>query len=288
MNTYSNKPNVRVTVSGIPSACNTDCTYTFLTSVPVIDAVSLNGYTLSLTLSDPGQINAPLNKITVILDDQPCTNLQGTMVSFTCELPRNSDNTPTITAGNHYPTVMIESLGYVSINSNVNPIIKNLDLLAVTNSSGGLNGGYEVTIDAIGLPLKPSEITFTICSQTCTITSISNIQAKIIIPACGISGLSDIVANYKTYTSDVPFMYDYPLTSVLITSISPVSWSPVMKGVLNITGSGFGTDVSKLKVFLTNSTGNIYQMKILSANDTFIKAGIPGGLPGLFDVNVIK
>lgn len=29
-------------------------------------------------------------------------------------------------------------------------------------------------------------------------------------------------------------------------------------------------------------------MKILSANETYIKAGIPGGLPGLFDVNVIK
>mgnify|MGYP006940528931 FL=1 len=26
MNTYSSKPNVRVTVSDIPSACNTDCT----------------------------------------------------------------------------------------------------------------------------------------------------------------------------------------------------------------------------------------------------------------------
>ena len=29
-------------------------------------------------------------------------------------------------------------------------------------------------------------------------------------------------------------------------------------------------------------------MKILSANDTFITAGISGGLPGLFEVNVIK
>ncbi len=41
-------------------------------------------------------------------------------------------------------------------------------------------------------------------------------------------------------------------------------------------------------MFLTNSSGNIYQMKILSVNDTFITAGIPGGLPGLFKVNVIK
>lgn len=57
---------------------------------------------------------------------------------------------------------------------------------------------------------------------------------------------------------------------------------------MNITGSGFGSDPSQLIVYLTNSSGNIYQMKVLSANDTFIKAGIPGGLPGIFDVNVIK
>jgi len=61
-----------------------------------------------------------------------------------------------------------------------------------------------------------------------------------------------------------------------------------MKGVMNITGSGFGSDPSQLIVYLTNSSGNIYQMKVLSVTDTFIKAGIPGGLPGIFDVNVIK
>ncbi len=57
---------------------------------------------------------------------------------------------------------------------------------------------------------------------------------------------------------------------------------------MNITGSGFGTDPSLLTVYLTNSSGNIYQMKVLSASDTLIKAGIPGGLPGMFDVNVIQ
>lgn len=61
-----------------------------------------------------------------------------------------------------------------------------------------------------------------------------------------------------------------------------------MKGVMSINGSGFGLNSSKLKVYLTNSSGNIYQMKILESNDTFIKAGIPGGLPGNFQVNVIK
>lgn len=61
-----------------------------------------------------------------------------------------------------------------------------------------------------------------------------------------------------------------------------------MKGVMNITGVGFGTDVTQLTVYLTNSSGNIYQMKVLTATDTLLKVGIPGGLPGNFDVNVIK
>ena len=55
-----------------------------------------------------------------------------------------------------------------------------------------------------------------------------------------------------------------------------------------ITGAGFGTDPTKLTVFLTNSSGNIYQMKVLSVTNNSIKVGIPGGLPGIYDVNVLK
>lgn len=84
MNTYSNKPNVRITVSNIPSACNTDCTYTFLTNVPVVTSSSLSGNTLSLVLTDPGSLNSALTAITVTVDNQPCVNLVGTMTSFTC------------------------------------------------------------------------------------------------------------------------------------------------------------------------------------------------------------
>jgi hypothetical protein len=52
-------------------------------------------------------------------------------------------------------------------------------------------------------------------------------------------------------------------TSVRITGISPSSASPVMKAVMNISGSGFGSDPSQLTVYLTNTSGNIYQMKVL-------------------------
>jgi hypothetical protein len=108
------------------------------------------------------------------------------------------------------------------------------------------------------------------------------------VPACATTGVFNIQAAFKTLTTTLGFTYNTVANSVLITAVSPISWSPVVKTVMNITGSGFGTDASLLTVYLTNSSGNIYQMKILQITDTLLKVGVPGGLPGTFDVNVIK
>jgi hypothetical protein len=210
------------------------------------------------------------------------------MASFTCNLPKNSDNTAILTVGSHFPQVHVEELGMVEIKSTVTPIVIGLALTSVTSSSGGLNGGYEVTIVGKGFPSSPSDMTFMLCGQKCTINSINNIEAKIMVPGCDSQGLTNIEATYKSETQTIGFTYSSVTSTVQIFSIAPISWSPVMKGVMNITGSGFGTDVSQITVYLTNSSGNIYQMKVLSVTDDLIKAGIPGGLPGMFDVNVIK
>ena len=55
---------------------------------------------------------------------------------------------------------------------------------------------------------------------------------------------------------------------------------------MTITGTGFGTDKDALSIHLKNSTGRIYGMKILELTDTEIQCGIPGGLPGDFEVDV--
>ena len=75
-------------------------------------------------------------------------------------------------------------------------------------------------------------------------------------------------------------------TAPQITAISPVSANPGIKGTLQITGSGFGTDSSIVTVFLANSTGKIYQLPILTLTDTSIKTGLPGGMEGTFTVEV--
>jgi hypothetical protein len=142
MKTYTDKPSVIVTVDGIPSACNTDCTYTFLNAVPAVQTATLAGATLSLVLTDPGNLNAALSAITVTLDNQQCTNLVGTMIGFDCTLPKNTDNTPILTAGIHIPRVIISPVGLVSIALTLTPITVSLVMSSVTASSGGNNGGY--------------------------------------------------------------------------------------------------------------------------------------------------
>ena len=67
-------------------------------------------------------------------------------------------------------------------------------------------------------------------------------------------------------------------------SISPSSASPVLKQFMNITGTGFGTDKDVISVHLANGTGKVYQLRVLKVTDTLIACGIPGGLPGDYDV----
>lgn len=53
-----------------------------------------------------------------------------------------------------------------------------------------------------------------------------------------------------------------------------------------IQGNNFPTDPTQITVHLAKATGNVYQMRVLSATATEIKCGIPGGLAGTYDVVV--
>ena len=39
---------------------------------------------------------------------------------------------------------------------------------------------------------------------------------------------------------------------------------------MTITGSGFGTNMTAITVYLANNSGNIYEMRVISLNDTQI------------------
>ena len=53
---------------------------------------------------------------------------------------------------------------------------------------------------------------------------------------------------------------------------------------MTINGTGFGSVISDVQVFLANDTGKVYGMRVLSVNDTIITCGIPGGIAGTYAV----
>jgi hypothetical protein len=72
-----------------------------------------------------------------------------------------------------------------------------------------------------------------------------------------------------------------------LVSVSPQAASPVKKGLLTITGTGFGTNItSDITVYLANATGKIYKLRVISVNDTTIVCGLPGGNAGRYSVKV--
>lgn len=152
MTTYATKPAVRVTVNGIPSACNADCSYLFVDNVPSVTAAAITSVSkLTLTVANPG--TAVLADLTVTLDGQKCVNLTGTFSSFDCQLPVNGDLTPVLRAGSYLPVVFVKNVGYIDCNTTlVSPIVVPLVFSQLSTNTGGNNGGLQIDITSKGLP----------------------------------------------------------------------------------------------------------------------------------------
>ena len=175
----------------------------------------------------------------------------------------------------------MSQVGLVKISPSVYPINFPLTLTSLNFTSGGTNGGYDLLLTGVGFPVDLSTITITICNQKALIEAISNINAEIIVPACSSAGTQSITISNGNQTSNaLTFTYHFLPPPAAIFTVSPQSANPSLKGVMAITGVSFGNDSTKVNVYLSNSSGIAYRMRIININDTYIQTGIPGGLPG--------
>lgn len=280
-------PNLIVTVNSLKSVCLNSCTYTFLPNTPFVTAQTLSGSQVQVTLSNPQNLPYGIDMIFINIAGRPCEILAGgTFTSFTCQLDVNPDGSPTLYAGDYNVDIVVEGLGVIPIQNGVNPMHYQLGISNVSPANGGTNGGYLVTIDGAGFPDNTEEVNLIVCDASPTIVSTTNTKTVFIAPACPSPGQYTITYNYNSQTANTNFTYGTPSVAATLISIYPQSASPVLKAVMTITGTGFGSNVSSITVFLANSTGKVYQMRVLSVNSTTITCGIPGGLPGAFDVKV--
>ena len=142
--------------------------------------------------------------------------------------------------------------------------MQDLSFTTVSPSSVGENGGQEIVLEGNGFPTNVDTLySLMMCGVTPTLLSMSNTEIRILAPPCP-AGTDTITLDYNGETATINFDYTAGGSpSADIFSISPVSRSPVLKGVMNITGTGFGTDMSKITVHLANSTGKVYPMRVL-------------------------
>ena len=299
LNTAASSINVLVKTNGIPALCNGDCGYTFFDKFR-ITSLSKSGATLSLAISNPTSITVAQSSVSILVQGLPCT-ITGTfdLSALSCTLSKNSDNSPLLIAGDVVPQVYISPYGIVGLDDGVtftgrrllitvNPITVPLVTSSITRTTGGDNGGYLNTITGSGFPLDKSQITVTMCGKDAIIQDVNNIQVIFYVPGCATLGSKTVTVTVGSSTSST-LSYTYTSgssTAPVIQSISPSSLNPGLKKVMTITGSGFGIDASIVSVYLANSTGKIYTLKVLSITDTTIKVGLSGGLPGIFTVQV--
>jgi hypothetical protein len=139
-----------------------------------------------------------------------------------------------------------------------------------------------------GFPLSIGQITITICNRSAIIVSINNVQVDFVVPACGTIGNRTINVTINS-VSDTSLNFTYvngSTTAPLISSLSPTSANPGVKGTLEIFGQRYGNNSGVISVYLMNGITRAYTLKVLQSNDTYIRAGLSGGLFGNFTVVV--
>lgn len=163
--------------------------------------------------------------------------------------------------------MVVAGKGVIAVQSNIPKLVYDFTLTSTTPTSGSKMGGFIIKISGTGFPNVASEATISVCGKTAIISQITNTDTWITAPACPATS-QDISFSYKGATKTISFTYTDTQPSATIDSISPTVWSPVLKSVMTITGSGFGTDSTAIKVHLANSTGKIYQMRVISVINT--------------------
>lgn len=147
-----------------------------------------------------------------------------------------------------------------------------------------------ISILGSGFPLSlpSSGLTVTVGDTTAQVISTSSTQISIRSPSIPTTGDKLITISYNELQTTIgSFNYDSSLTPT-ITKLSLSEASPVQKTDLEVEGTSFGLDSTKIRVFLENEFKNetIYELSVLSVVATKIKCLLGGGQSGVYFVRV--
>ena len=132
-----------------------------------------------------------------------------------------------------------------------------------------------------------AEISVVMCNQNADIKVIANKKIQFYVPACDTTGLTNITVTDGTHSdSNLTFNYTLSPNAPRIIGVYPHSSNPKLKTTVEIHGSNFGTNVSAVRAFLTNSQGQAYELRVLTVEDGKVQCGLPGGKEGQYSVQL--
>ena len=291
LSSFHSTPEVVVTRSGLSSACpNRNCGYTFIADS---DSVKVATFTYSqpnivFDLTGNGTyetlFNDPAN-FSVTFGDSKCLGVTLTNNILNCRM--ESDGA-LIKAGSHRPKVLLKGKGYVIFEGTA--FEQEITISSVSPSTVPKTG--MLTIQGTNFSPNADEVTVDLGGANCTLLSVSLTEIKCAFSFSSIGSKSvslTINGKSKTFADDIIVNEAFNMTSV-----TPNVVSPIVKRTLSVSGSGFGTDFSKVTVKFspTNANSGLHDLFCYPLSDNFgdgsFDCSFPGGKSGIYDIEVIR
>ena len=169
-------------------------------------------------------------------------------------------------AGSFKPVFHVQNSGYINNSASSNTEI-NLVLTSINIADASINGGKEIILTGKNFPFSlDSHLNVKIGQAAAIISSSTNTEITAIVPKKNSADPQDVavdvIIEYNSKTAQLSSSFTFKTSGVpKVTSVDPISASPVLKDQINISGSNFGTDKNAVRVFLDSAVKDgIYEL----------------------------
>ena len=269
-----------------------NCTYSLRSDLtPILQNYSLTSSGLKLTVSNYQYFPIFLNTTTVSFANSPCIVSSISLPTIQCTLPKTPNNTFQLEAGSYKPLVHISNIGYALYSSNLQAYFVPLQINSLSSNQGSSQGGHIIQINGNGFPYvsaRQSLLTVLIGETSAQIIQSTNLAILVKTPPIQTNGGSKIEVSLNSITAQSN-AYTYNDSSIpIISSIAPASASPALKTIIFVQGSNFGTDMTKIRLFLDpiSVNGNTYNLSVINATSNQIYGVLGGGNIGSYRLKV--
>ncbi|XP_069115426.1 fibrocystin-L-like [Argopecten irradians] len=261
---------VTAKINNIPTACASDCSYTFSDAVtPVVTGIQpLTGPPgTTLTVVGSGFTSTPIVQTGEVL----CTVISFTATQILCTVGTGPSEPSVV-------TVNVDGVGFATKQSS-DMFTSTASITSISPVEGSLGGGTDLTIAGFGFS---TSMAVTVGNNPCTLVgSVQPGQIACITPAASTAQSVDVVVTRNSganIISGQQFTYQQSLTAQL-DSFSPSSSSVSGGGRFTLTGANFGSSPPTVLVGEMSAT-------IISSTSTSIVAEFPSQGVGNYKVNV--